>query len=179
MDNLITHLEKTLNDDECVQEALLLLKNLEKVPTASENSTTHKHQTNSNHDSESIIFGNDFKDPVNSELVALYGLTSFLKNDFEIPNELPLRIVAFRLNISFQQLREICRSSNETIEWSSSFFNLCQQIIVCFENKINVATGNERTLSPDTSKETVKNLKREIEHVKSKTQRGTGVDHCP
>jgi hypothetical protein len=184
MDNLIAHLENTLNDDECVKEALLLLKNLEGIPKKLLSNQEQSQSPTSKRDFEQLCNSHCKTEHtenvlVNPQLVAIFGLISFLRNDFQTPNELPIRIVAFRLGVSFDNLREICYGKKD-FEWPTNFFDLCLKIIECFEMNHLLMMNNNQTNPPDNSLannktiEMTKHFKEEIEDLKTHIHQGSG-----
>ncbi len=179
MDNLITHLENTLNDDECVKEALLLLKNLEGIPKPLlSNANNNQSQSPSKRDFEQLC--NPYskseyaeKLAINPQLVAIFGLTSFLKNDFQTPNELPVRVVAFRLGVPFDSLRKMCCDKSDIV-WPATFFDLCLKIIECFELAALLNQGSSDRTHGNDSMELTRNLKSEIEDLKTNLHPDSG-----
>lgn len=116
MENLINHLEFTLNEEECVKEALLLLKGC---------STTDTDKAKSNRTRDKIGL-------IDNDMLYSYGEAMFLREDFLNRYYLSAKLIAHRLSVDFRLILEMCRAVCCN-DWPPTFIKCYLKVINLYE----------------------------------------------
>ncbi len=179
MDNLISHLEKSLNEDECIKEALLLLRGLEHSTSLEQ----YSQSTNATPSQNNLVLNKElFTPPVlqplarldgrMQNLVILFGVKTFLQSTaFQRRSELPLLLVSFQLEVSVALLSSMCASHRED-SWPHNFLDCCVLVVNCFERTVGKPQWN-KVVTVESRKKAVA-LKNKLTQLQGNTHRTTG-----